>query len=71
MKEMTKVKSIRVVPAELEDLLLGHPEVEDVATLGIADEWAGERPKAYAVLKGGERVSQRRLDSGSSNMSRR
>jgi acyl-CoA synthetase (AMP-forming)/AMP-acid ligase II len=52
MKEMIKVKGIGVAPAELEDLLLGHPEVEDVAVLGIADEWAGERPKAYVVLAG-------------------
>jgi acyl-CoA synthetase (AMP-forming)/AMP-acid ligase II len=50
MKEMIKVKGIGVAPAELEDLLLGHPDVEDVAVLGIADEWAGERPKAYVVL---------------------
>ena len=46
------MKGIGVAPAELEDLLLGHPEVEDVAVLGIADEWAGERPKAYVVLAG-------------------
>jgi 4-coumarate--CoA ligase len=52
MKEMIKVKGIGVALAELEDLLLGHPEVEDVAVLGIADEWAGERPKAYVMLKG-------------------
>ena len=51
LKEMIKVKGIGVAPAELEDLLLGHDEVEDVACLGIADEWAGERPKAYIVLK--------------------
>src|SRR5213079_52962 len=50
MKEMIKVKGIGVAPAELEDLLLGHADVEDVAVLGIADERAGERPKAYVVL---------------------
>lgn len=35
----------------MEDLLLGHPDVEDVAALGIPDEYAGERPKAYIVLQ--------------------
>ncbi|EXJ80627.1 hypothetical protein A1O3_06911 [Capronia epimyces CBS 606.96] len=49
LKEMIKVKGIGVAPAELEDLLLGHPDVEDVAVLGIPDEYAGERPKAYVV----------------------
>lgn len=65
MKEMIKVKGIGVAPAELEDLLLGHPEVEDVACLGISDEWAGERPKAYIVViaekKGQERQVGERL----------
>ena len=50
LKEMIKVKGIGVAPAELEDLLLGHEAVEDVAVLGISDDWAGERPKAYIVL---------------------
>lgn len=53
IKEMIKVKGLQVPPAELEDLLLGHPDVEDCAVLGIADEYAGERPKAYVVLRKG------------------
>jgi acyl-CoA synthetase (AMP-forming)/AMP-acid ligase II len=52
IKEMIKVKGIGVAPAELEDLLLGHEKVEDVAVLGIGDEYSGERPKAYIVMKG-------------------
>ncbi|KAH8699125.1 CoA ligase [Talaromyces proteolyticus] len=51
MKEMIKVKGIGVAPAELEDLLLGHRDVDDVAVLGIPDDYAGQRPKAYIVLK--------------------
>ncbi|KAL9109787.1 MAG: hypothetical protein Q9227_005656 [Pyrenula ochraceoflavens] len=51
LKEMIKVKGIGVAPAELEDLLLGHSDVEDCAVMGISDEWAGERPKAFVVLK--------------------
>lgn len=51
IKEMIKVKGQQVAPAELEDLLLGHELVEDCAVLGIADNYAGERPKAYVVLK--------------------
>ena len=53
IKEMIKVKGLQVPPAELEDLLLGHPQVEDCAVLGIPDDYAGERPKAYVVLKKG------------------
>lgn len=54
IKEMIKVKGIGVAPAELEDLLLGHPKVEDTAVLGVLDDYSGERPKAYVVPKHGE-----------------
>lgn len=50
-KELIKVKGIGVAPAELEDLLLGHEEVEDCAVVGVKDEYAGERPKAFVVAK--------------------
>jgi 4-coumarate--CoA ligase len=50
MKEMIKVKGIGVAPAELENLLLGHPLVSDAAVCGIPDGRAGERPKAFVVL---------------------
>jgi 4-coumarate--CoA ligase len=55
IKELIKVKGIGVAPAELEDLLLGHDKVEDVAVLGIQDEWSGEAPKAYIVPKPNQR----------------
>ncbi|KAG4262338.1 hypothetical protein FPRO04_12875 [Fusarium proliferatum] len=51
LKEIIKVKGIGVAPAELEGLLLGHPHVDDVAVCGVPDERAGERPKAFVVLK--------------------
>ena len=53
IKEMVKVKGIGVAPAELEDLLLGHPHVEDCAVLGIKDDYSGEKPKAYIVRTNG------------------
>ncbi|KAI4839650.1 acetyl-CoA synthetase-like protein [Aureobasidium sp. EXF-8845] len=53
IKEMIKVNGHAVAPAELEDLLLGHSSIEDVAVLGIADEVSGEAPKAFVVLKPG------------------
>ena len=33
LTESIKVKGIGVAPAELKDLLLGHPKVEDVAAI--------------------------------------
>ncbi|KAG9796058.1 acetyl-CoA synthetase-like protein, partial [Aureobasidium melanogenum] len=58
IKEMIKVKGQQVAPAELEDLLLGHPDVEDCAVLGVRDDYAGERPKAYVVLRRGVAQTQ-------------
>lgn len=58
IKEMIKVKGIGVAPAELEDLLLGHPDVEDVAVMSVPDDYTGERPKAYIVPKDGIEGSQ-------------
>lgn len=51
IKEMIKVKGQQVAPAELEDLLLGVDEVEDVAVIGISDVYSGEVPKAFVMLK--------------------
>jgi 4-coumarate--CoA ligase len=58
IKEMIKVKGQQVAPAELEDLLLGNENVEDVAVLGVPDDYSGERPKAVVVLKAHIRPSE-------------
>jgi acyl-CoA synthetase (AMP-forming)/AMP-acid ligase II len=41
-----------VFPAEVEELLHGHPEVADVAVFGVEDEKFGQRLKAVIVRKG-------------------
>jgi acyl-CoA synthetase (AMP-forming)/AMP-acid ligase II len=53
-KELIKYKGLQVAPAELEALLVTHPAVLDVAVVRMADEEAGEVPKAYVVLKADE-----------------
>lgn len=39
----------KVAPAELEQLLLEHPKIVDVAVIGIPDLATGELPKAFVV----------------------
>lgn len=51
VKELIKFKGFQVAPAELEALLVTHPAVADAAVIGIPDEEAGERPKAFVTLK--------------------
>lgn len=50
-KELIKYKGCQVPPAELEALLVSHPAVADAAVIGIADEEAGEIPKAFVVRR--------------------
>ena len=49
VKELIKYKGFQVAPAELEAILITHPEVADCAVIGIPDEQAGELPKAFVV----------------------
>ena len=52
VKELIKYKGYQVPPAELEALLLSHPEISDAAVIGIPDNEAGEIPKAFVVKSG-------------------
>jgi acyl-CoA synthetase (AMP-forming)/AMP-acid ligase II len=51
VKELIKYKGLQVAPAELEAVLLAHPEVADAAVVRSPDEEAGEVPKAFVVAR--------------------
>ncbi|KAJ7596066.1 phenylacetyl-CoA ligase [Mycena floridula] len=51
VKELIKVKGLQVAPAELEGHLLEHCSILDAAVIGIKDEYAGELPLAFVVLR--------------------
>ncbi len=52
VKELIKYKGLQVAPAELEAMLMTHPQVADCAVIGVPDEEAGEVPKAFVVPAG-------------------
>jgi acyl-CoA synthetase (AMP-forming)/AMP-acid ligase II len=56
-KEMIKVNGFQVAPAEIEEVLHGHPAVLDCAVFGLADERAGEVPVAVVQLDPGRPVA--------------
>ncbi|CAM8935850.1 unnamed protein product [Rhodiola kirilowii] len=58
LKELIKYKGYQVPPAELEALLLTHPEVEDAAVIPFPDEEVGQFPMAYIVRKPGSNLSE-------------
>ena len=45
------MKASQVAPAELEGHLLEHPDVADVAVIGVPDEYSGELPYACVALQ--------------------
>jgi acyl-CoA synthetase (AMP-forming)/AMP-acid ligase II len=63
LKELIKYKGFQVPPAELEALLLTHPDVADAAVIGLPDDEAGEIPVAYVVLKPGASATDEDVQS--------
>lgn len=49
LKELIKYKGYQVAPAELESVLLTHPDVLDAAVVGVPHAEGGEAPKAFVV----------------------
>ncbi|KAH8585761.1 hypothetical protein B0O99DRAFT_696168 [Bisporella sp. PMI_857] len=55
-KELIKVRGFQVAPAEIEGVLLGHPQIVDAAVIGVTflEEPDVERPRAYVVRRTGK-----------------
>ncbi|KIJ14795.1 hypothetical protein PAXINDRAFT_176643 [Paxillus involutus ATCC 200175] len=51
LKEMLKVRGFQVAPAELEGCILDHPDVVDTCVVGVQDDYSGELPLAFVVLR--------------------
>ncbi|KAB1217318.1 4-coumarate--CoA ligase-like 9 [Morella rubra] len=58
LKELIKYKAYQVAPAELEHLLLSHPEIADAAVIPYPDEEAGQIPMAFVVRKTGSTITE-------------
>lgn len=63
IKELIKVSGYQVAPAELEGLLLTHPDIDDVAVIGVVTTEANgqvvERPRAYLSLSDDSDLSKK------------
>jgi long-chain acyl-CoA synthetase len=56
-KDMINVGGEKVFPSEVEDMMLSHYKIKDLVIVGIPDELKGEAPKAFIVLREGERAT--------------
>jgi acyl-CoA synthetase (AMP-forming)/AMP-acid ligase II len=53
LKDMIIVGGFNVYPAEVENVLLGHDDIGQVAVIGIPDDRLGEVPMAWVVAAPG------------------
>ena len=58
LKELIKYKGYQVAPAELEALLLTHPDITDAAVVGAPDADDQEIPKAFVVRREGAELDE-------------
>lgn len=57
-REMIKCGAHRISPKEIEETLMEHPEVHEVAVIGVPDEILGEAIQAFVVLREGRTLAE-------------
>jgi long-chain acyl-CoA synthetase len=60
-KDLIIVGGFNVFPREVEELLYQHPAVQEGVVVGVPDVYAGERVKAYVVLKAGATATEEEI----------
>ncbi|ESQ34747.1 hypothetical protein EUTSA_v10007272mg [Eutrema salsugineum] len=61
LKELIKYKGYQVPPAELEALLMTHPDILDAAVIPFPDKEAGQYPMAYVARKLESNLSEKQV----------
>ena len=62
-KDMIIMSGWKVYPTEVENVVVQHPAVADVAVFGIPDERRGEMPVAAVVLKAAATLSEEEFEA--------
>ncbi|KAH7855968.1 hypothetical protein Vadar_031123 [Vaccinium darrowii] len=58
LKEIIKYKGFQIAPAELEAVLVTHPDILDAAVTAAMDDEAGEVPMAFVLKRHGSLLSE-------------
>jgi long-chain acyl-CoA synthetase len=56
-KETIKVSGYNVFPRTIEEAIYQHPAVSEAAVIGVPDDYRGETPKCFVVLKPGAHLT--------------
>ena len=62
VKRMINASGFKVWPAEVENMMYAHPDVQEACVIGALDAYRGETVKAFVVLKAARRGSVREAD---------
>ena len=62
-KDMIIMSGWKIYPTEVENVLIRHPSIADVAVFGVPDERKGEVPVAAVVPRPGMNITEEELDT--------
>ena len=62
-KDMIIMSGWKIYPTEVENVIVQHPAIGDVAVFGVPDERRGEIPVAAVVLKAGFSLTEAQLEA--------
>lgn len=57
-KDMIIASGFNIYPKEIDELLMTHPKVLEVCTIGVPDAYRGENVKTYIVVKPGQTLTE-------------
>jgi long-chain acyl-CoA synthetase len=62
-KDMILASGFNIYPKEIDELLMTHPKVLEVCTIGVPDAYRGETVKTFVVVKPGQTMTEEEVTS--------
>lgn len=62
-KDMIIAGGYNIYPMELDNVLFEHPKILEACTVGVPDEYRGETVKAFIVVKPGETLTEKEVET--------
>ncbi|HOO39770.1 MAG TPA: AMP-binding protein, partial [Deltaproteobacteria bacterium] len=60
-KDLIVASGYNIFPQEIDEVLFEHPKILEACTIGVPDDYRGEAPKAYVVLRQGETLNKEEI----------